>query len=93
MKQAQKEQCVRRLEQRRALVDKEYQPDGENPQGGDANDDPTHEVGTQTFLSKQHDIGTQTSNSEHCVVMSPHAMFQQPHNVPIVCYVPVKPCI
>ena len=68
LKQAQNEECVRRLEQRRALVDKknqpkrENQPGGENPQEGDANDDPIHEIGTQTFLSEQCDIAW---NSNH----------------------------
>ena len=74
LKQVQKEEHVRRVEQRRALVDKENraerenQPGGENRREGDANDDPIHEVGTQTFLSEQCDIRTHTTNSEHCTV-------------------------
>ena len=96
LKQAQKEERMRRLEQRRALVDKKNQPErenypgGENPREDDANDDPIHEVGTQTFLSEQCDIGTQTTNSEHCTVMSPCAMTRQSHSVPMMCYIPVE---
>ena len=35
LKQAQKADCARRLEQRRALVDKENQPERENQPGGE----------------------------------------------------------
>ena len=69
---------------------RENQPGGENPREGVDNDDPIHEVGNQTFLSEQCDIGTQTANSEHCTVMSPYAMTQKFHSVPLVCCIPVE---
>ena len=44
LKQVQREERERRPKHRRALVDKENQPDAVDPEGGDASDGPTHEV-------------------------------------------------
>ena len=97
LKQAQKEECERRLEHRRALVDKENQPVAEDPQACIANDGPTHDVCTQTSDSELCDIGTQTTNSDRDAI-SPgtniqQALLQQPlqvNNMSMVCYFPVK---
>ena len=96
LKQAQKEDRERRLEHRRALVDKENQLVAEDPQGGIANDGPTHDVCTQTSDSELCDIGT--TNSDQHDAISPRtngqlALLQQPlqvNNMSMVCYVPVK---
>ena len=93
LKQVQREERERRLKHRRALVDKENQPDAEDPEGGDANDGPTREVCTQTSDSGLCDIGTQTTNSDQRDAISPGTNVQQPlqvNSMSMVCYVPVE---